>query len=287
MSLYKQISTHFPNNSAIEACAQIVDCNLGTSRVPGEVDPLRIAKTLGIPVCFRRDCAFEGMLKRNANGLAEIVVREGQNSNRERFTIAHELGHYLIQQVVHSQSDRPVYRGVSESKGEVREEEYFANLLAAEILLPFSWMKKSIDAADSILDLIKSICKAFAVSKIMASRRVADVSGKNLITLSIVPSRFSKLNSAAVIDNAMFVTSGSKTLYARERTNFCEPLPFSALLNKKTNRANIDIDCPKGLVSSIYETEYRNTPVPHLMAATLIRQWPTTNQAYIIQRAAE
>ena len=62
------------------------------------VDVLQMAKRLGLEV--RKEPAeadLSGFLFRNeGNGTAVIGVNSNQPPNRQRFTIAHELAHYLL-----------------------------------------------------------------------------------------------------------------------------------------------------------------------------------------------
>lgn len=102
------------------------------------VDVEAIAVHYGIAV--RRQPLEEnvsGVLVINGE-IAVICVNESHHPNRQRFTIAHELGHYLL----HRERTRvfvdahPVfYRDETSSDGN-RGEEIEANAFAAELLMP-------------------------------------------------------------------------------------------------------------------------------------------------------
>ena len=59
-----------------------------------------IAKSLGITIqknIFDGDTDISGFLFRNKEtGCAVIGVNESHSSNRQRFTVTHELGHFLL-----------------------------------------------------------------------------------------------------------------------------------------------------------------------------------------------
>ncbi|WP_288531823.1 ImmA/IrrE family metallo-endopeptidase [uncultured Secundilactobacillus sp.] len=61
----------------------------------------------------------------------EIVVDENENNNRQRFTLAHELGHaYRNERIANRYDDSTVY------SEEDRQSEIFANAFAAQLLMP-------------------------------------------------------------------------------------------------------------------------------------------------------
>ncbi|PZR13797.1 MAG: hypothetical protein DI532_11505 [Azospirillum brasilense] len=84
-----------------------------------------------------------------------IVVNRARNKKRQRFTVAHELGHVLI----------PWHRGVivddttdeKEMPFEYREMEFEANRFASELLMPDDWVKKLADEFSSPADVVDRI----------------------------------------------------------------------------------------------------------------------------------
>jgi len=70
-----------------------------------------------------------------------IVINGSEAPNRQRFTIAHEIGHYLLHRdrIGDGLVDDGLYRSGLSTFEEVR-----ANRLAAEILMPFELIEKSI-----------------------------------------------------------------------------------------------------------------------------------------------
>lgn len=71
------------------------------------------------------------------NGVATIAINEDHHPNRQRFTAAHELGHYIL----HSEGrdrffvDKAYYRGKTASEG-TDSTEIEANRFAASLLMP-------------------------------------------------------------------------------------------------------------------------------------------------------
>ena len=134
------------------------------------VDVEAIADSLKIEV--RRTPAednLSGFLLRQANGTAVIGVNSLHHPNRQRFTIGHEIGHFLLHQHDQVHVDRFVLklRNNTSSKGE-NPEEIEANGFAAALLMPFGFLEKDIErfAAFGSLDdrAMASLAKRYAVS---------------------------------------------------------------------------------------------------------------------------
>jgi Zn-dependent peptidase ImmA (M78 family) len=104
----------------------------------------RIAKACGALVRKEGvDDDVSGFLYRNPQSkLAVIGANRLQHPNRQRFTVAHELGHLLL----HSGDDVHVDKGFSVKKRDERSakgvdvEEMEANLFAAELLMPLNFL---------------------------------------------------------------------------------------------------------------------------------------------------
>ncbi len=85
------------------------------------------------------------------NQRAIIGVNLNHATNRKRFTVAHELGHFLMHQgdMVHVDRFNAVFqvklRSEEASKG-TDIEEIEANLFAAELLMPASFLKLDLDS---------------------------------------------------------------------------------------------------------------------------------------------
>lgn len=111
------------------ASAQAVLNGLGLNQPP--VDPFRIARALGVQVYAlpEHERKLSGMLFGEGDDV-RIFVRASDSATRQRFTVAHELGHLLL----HSRGGRVVaYRDTS-FKGNPVEVE--ANRFAARLLMP-------------------------------------------------------------------------------------------------------------------------------------------------------
>lgn len=148
--------------------------------------------------------AFEGALLTNdTKSPASILVRSGLLDTRRRFTIGHELGHYLMP--LHF----PTAGGfrctsedlrAEESKHKTGKEawEAQANAFASELLMPANEFRKRLRKAGQIsIELIVTLSEVFDVSKIacgltvlrLADDPVALVSSKDHIVRQIYPAK--------------------------------------------------------------------------------------------------
>lgn len=118
-----------------------------------------------------------GLLVRDGAG-AVIGVNSTQSRVRQRFTIAHEFGHYLLHEGIREHVDqgyRVNYR--DEESGLARNvEEIEANFFAASLLMPRRFLnaRKAVRAIDDD-GLVALLAKEFNVSRHAMSLRLASV----------------------------------------------------------------------------------------------------------------
>jgi Zn-dependent peptidase ImmA (M78 family) len=126
---------------AEERARQLLESN-GVNRVPIPVEHL--AKTLGIEVRYspgRPDVS--GALIRDGKS-AVIAVNSAQHENRQRFTIAHEIGHFLLHKgtTLHLDEDFSVNFRDAHSSEATDDLEISANQFAASLLMPSHLIRK-------------------------------------------------------------------------------------------------------------------------------------------------
>ena len=112
------------------------------------VDVTALATALGLSVyeSFEIPLGVSGMICREENGESPsgyaITVNAAEAYKRRRFTIAHECAHFLLhrEKIGDGLSDNAMYR----SPNVTTQEEFHANNLAAEILMPRRLMNAAI-----------------------------------------------------------------------------------------------------------------------------------------------
>jgi Zn-dependent peptidase ImmA (M78 family) len=133
-----------------EAAARDLLDRHSISQPPVPVEKLAAAAGLTI-VQQKMDSDVSGMLLRSDDSDAAVVgVNNIHSPTRRRFTIAHELGHYLLHEgrpVIVDPNVRANYRDSRSSLATDREE-IEANQFAAELLMPAHMLRRALQGVD-------------------------------------------------------------------------------------------------------------------------------------------
>ena len=144
------------------------------------VDLEKIATSLGLTIEYQPlDGEISGCLIRNENGGATIGINSLEHPNRQRFTLAHEIGHYILHKEESTFIDRKFYRS-SNSKDGKRAEEIEANDFAGQLLMPEEFLIKDIEELQKSQDAengnaIEGLAKKYKVSKQALMFRLASL----------------------------------------------------------------------------------------------------------------
>lgn len=125
---------------------------------------------------------FEGaLLTDEAKSNCTILVRSDAPLERRRFTVGHELGHYLMPLHI------PTGEGFRCTQAGFRQEESAgargqaaweaeANTFASELLMPPAEFKRRLRASRGVsVDALVSLCNEFGVSKVACGRRMGQL----------------------------------------------------------------------------------------------------------------
>jgi len=124
---------------------------LKKANVPGApIDVHQLAEFAGVHVLFQEmDSDISGMLVHDTDGTM-IAVNANHHVNRQRFTIAHELGHHALHAghpTVFVDNMMVHFRAESLHGPHVRTE-IEANAFAAELLMPESLLRQDLSTQD-------------------------------------------------------------------------------------------------------------------------------------------
>jgi Zn-dependent peptidase ImmA (M78 family) len=152
--------------SAAERTAIDILERFGIETAPVPVE--RIAQDLGAQITYEPfEGEISGMLYRHA-GRAVIGVNSRHATTRQRFTVAHEIGHLLMHKGQPVFIDRFVR--VNRRDGQSSREEVQANAFAAELLMPRGIVQEEFDRVaprwgyHTSQDLVAALAKRFEVS---------------------------------------------------------------------------------------------------------------------------
>jgi Zn-dependent peptidase ImmA (M78 family) len=160
-----------PPNDDPYVRAQKLLARLDIQSAPTPVD--KIAKALGVHVRFSPfDDELSGMVFIK-DGVPIIGVNSLHHPNRQRFTIAHELGHLelhrqMITSNVHVDKNFPALMRDPKSATGTEKIEIEANQFAAELLMPRTLIETALAGKQFDIDddgPIEELAKKFRVSK--------------------------------------------------------------------------------------------------------------------------
>ena len=135
---------------------QVVEKLLAESRVRNGAVPVEmIARSLGIEIKLDKvDDELSGFIVRDKGGKRAIIgANKSHHEHRRRFTIAHELGHFLLHEghIIHLDENigalRVNLRNSELARGEDNDEKE-ANLFAAELLMPAMFLREELEGKE-------------------------------------------------------------------------------------------------------------------------------------------
>jgi Zn-dependent peptidase ImmA (M78 family) len=134
------------------------------------VDVVAIAKSMGISVEPSLAMDESGVIENTVMGTL-IQYSASESPVRQRFTIAHEIGHYALG---HLNAAGKKYRDTPEnfSSGAAPEERQ-ANAFAAKLLMPEKVVKFAVN--EKGFNTLKSLAKLFNVSEVAMKYRLVNL----------------------------------------------------------------------------------------------------------------
>lgn len=165
----------------------------------GDVDDLsnpddinnRIKDAIGAKVIYTNEPKVDGAIKWDKDtNHPEIFLAKNESPLRQRFTIAHELGHFSMHRGYFNDKNQTtsmddsfgvMYRGYPGTAGSYKEEQ--ANEFAADFLMPDSGIKKLYkNAVNKDPDYLKvDISKRYKVSEEAAYRRLINLRNRHVL----------------------------------------------------------------------------------------------------------
>ena len=132
------------------------------------IDVLACAKAVGLPI-YSEDLPprVSGMIKRISDDSFECYVARNEPNVRQRFTAAHELGHFVLHRDSIGQTLTDNY--LLRAEGMTNTQETQANYFAADLLMPYNLISEAIDGG--VTD-VGDLAKLFDVSEIAMSIRL-------------------------------------------------------------------------------------------------------------------
>lgn len=208
--------------------SKLLEISLGTDRFPVDVTGLakEVSRNHGDPIdkiVGEELPGFEGMLRPHKKRPAWHIVYSSnpQYRGRERFTIAHEFGHYMLHRPELSEAD---YSGgvlrrecgfeclplqSNEWKQADREREEEADTFASYLLMPIDDYRTQIGQNEMSRELLAHITRRYGVSLIAAVRKWIEFTDTRA-AMVVAYDGFARWGRAsdAALKSGIFISSG-------------------------------------------------------------------------------
>ena len=148
-------------------------------KTKGRIDIVEIANSLGIKVYATNEIEQSSLIAYDSEtNCYEIIFNENQPKTRQRFSIAHEIAHFLLHK------DKIITFGIVGRECAVSlslQEEKEADNLAGMLLMPENCIKKALEqrklTVENVIDteIVKSIATEFSVSLIACALRLREL----------------------------------------------------------------------------------------------------------------
>lgn len=137
------------------------------------INPENVAKRLGLGVEYCDSSGFEGALvcSKETRAGTILVKKSIREDGRRKFTIAHEIGHYVLP---HHGAEGSVCgsKDVESWDRSLPDEESEANDFAGELLIPRSLIEPPLVGSKPTLHLIREISRVFDTSLTASAFRI-------------------------------------------------------------------------------------------------------------------
>ncbi|CED90298.1 Domain of unknown function (DUF955) [Actinomyces succiniciruminis] len=132
-----------------------------------EVDPFELARALGVKVSVEPlKAQYSGFISKDAGKAPEVLLQSRESYERQRFTLAHEIGHYVERATLADDDDFSFSDLRSTDHYDLHE--FYADEFAGELLMP----KDAFVAAWMANPSLGYLADRFAVSKAAAAKRI-------------------------------------------------------------------------------------------------------------------
>jgi len=143
-------------------------------KIPPTVELHDLAQKLDLEILEVDSKSFDGALLRSRTGFSgRILVRSGiREVGRKRFTIAHEIDHYILHGNQQNSCSPRVIEGWKEGQPLPERE---ADTFASELLLPTTDVMQHVNTRWPSMQVVGNIADHFGASLMAAGRKFCDV----------------------------------------------------------------------------------------------------------------
>lgn len=231
-------------------------------QIKDKVDLYLLCKEIGLQIQEVDATNFEGALVRVPNKPSGIIALKSniREHTRKRFTIAHEIGHYILpgHGITYS-SCKSLY--IESKIKEIPEAETDANRFASELLLPSSQIFEIVNKKSISISTIKSISAVYETSLMASALKSIELTKENCALVHSVSGKIK-----------WWVPSKSFSAYVRAGEISLESIASGLISNSKLieNQGSVSASCwvhSKSKTSELWED---SIILPHYKALLTI-----------------
>lgn len=169
--------TDHPDYTRAKQCAEeVLRDNLVTSP---PVNVFSIVRNYGLDIAYASFSEYENVAGFINLETRQIVVNDLDSGSRQKFTVAHELGHWIMhRQLLESNPDQGVLLRLPLGKPDPDPREKEANTFAANLLVPDQFLLPDFKAGERLKDLAggeKLLATVFGVSSDVIAFRLRNL----------------------------------------------------------------------------------------------------------------
>lgn len=163
-------------NQAYSVVSRLIELR-GHSKPPFR--PAEYAKLLGVERIVKQpfDPSTSAMVLKHENNTV-IHVNETHSLSRRNFSIAHELGHLLLDEIV-EQKNQFAFRSLCQAS----EEEKLCDSIASELLMPREIFNRYLDTFGNSICSVDKLANVFQVSIPSTAIRIAELSSEVCVAI--------------------------------------------------------------------------------------------------------
>lgn len=221
----------------------------------------------GVTIKADRDSEHEGLIEFSPSGAVGIRIRPSRSKARNRFTVAHEVAHWIIRREVFPEfvaGSETAYRGLRYTAASKRSEEFLANMLAAELLMPTDEMMRIVRGCfGDAHGAIRRTTSRFVVSRVAAVRRMADVLEATVLWLRMIETGC-RHGHGCDVDEVVFAVPDTTTLLARDRIWLDSRVGWGSARGDASGRRSMvaRFATPRGMVGGRFDVRAFGEPAP-------------------------
>lgn len=167
---------------------------------PDEIDLEAIAAHVDATVVYQPLSGAEARIVGSGDA-AIITVNQGALRSRQRFSIGHELGHWMYDRGKYSLS---CSRDKQERFFTGTDKESLANRFASELLLPEEMFKRHFQNRPPTLETIRDLAEQFKASLTATARRVVDLGGHPAMVICSSRNKREWFRGSAEVDRKLW-----------------------------------------------------------------------------------